>query len=363
MKRNILFLLIFFFLSSLLISEVNLEEHLQKDNISTYIKEGIRFVPLDDLAATLGAQLSFGISEGRAYLFYQNHQISLIAGCNDILVDGKKRRIEPPPQFLEGEGIFVVPLAPMKEILDGLEVLVPSEAEKEKISPSIEGALTPSSNSGSKKIIVLDPGHGGRDPGAIGEYGLREKDVNLDIALRLNNLLGKRKELVVLMTRKEDKELGSNSKEDLAQRIKFANEKKASLFLSIHTNSARYNRWDADGFETYCPRSKEIDENNNLKNEADLGVIIRELNEGYVLKESERLASFIQEELSKRLIIPNRGVKRKNYYVLKYTQMPSVLVEIGFICNPNVEVNLRDPHVREVIAETIYKAIIRYFQE
>ena len=122
MKRNILFLLIFFFLSSLLISEVNLEEHLQKDNISTYIKEGIRFVPLDDLAATLGAQLSFGISEGRAYLFYQNHQISLIAGCNDILVDGKKRRIEPPPQFLEGEGIFVVPLAPMKEILDGLKV-------------------------------------------------------------------------------------------------------------------------------------------------------------------------------------------------------------------------------------------------
>ncbi len=356
-------------------AEVDLDEKIRENDISTYIKEGTRFIPLDDLARLLEARLSFGISEGRALLFYQNHTISLIAGCSDILVNGEIGKIEPPPQFIEG--MFVVPLSCIKEVLSKLEVTTPKEEEsvpsiEEAVglslrSPSIETAIVSSTASTSKKIIILDPGHGGRDPGAIGEYGLREKDVNLDIALRLNNLLKKRKELTVLMTRKDDRHLGSTSREDLDRRVKLANQKKADLFLSIHTNSARYNRWSADGFETYCPRSKSANygsiDDIDITNESDLGVIIGDLNEGNVLEKSRRLASVIQGELSKRLLIPNRGVKEKNYFVLKYTEMPSALVEIGFICNRNMEANLRDPHVRQVIAETLYKAIIRYFQE
>ncbi len=374
-KITISFLIMIFFIPFLLAAEVDLDEKIKENDISTYIKEGTRFIPLDDLARLLEARLNFGISEGRAFLFYQNHTISLIAGCRDILVNGKLRKIEPPPQFIEG--MFVVPLAPMKEVLGSLEVS-PDEEEKSipsieealgpsRQSPSIETAIASSTKSTSQKVVMLDPGHGGRDPGAIGEYGLREKDVNLDIVLRLNNLLMKRKELTVLMTRKDDRHLGATSRVDLGKRVKLANQKKADIFLSIHTNSARYNRWTADGFETYCPRSKATNYGNvddvDVTNEADLGVIIGDLNEGYVLEESRRLASLIQEELSKRLITPNRGVKERNYYVLKYTEMPSVLAEIGFICNPNIEANLRDPHVRQVIAETLYKAIIRYFQE
>ena len=359
MKKNTIFplLLIIFFIPFLLAAEVDLDKKIKESDISTYIKEGTRFIPLDDLARLLEARLSFGISEGRAFLFYQNHTISLIAGCSDILVDGKIEKIEPPPRFIEG--MFVVPLPCIKEVLSKLEV--PPQ------SPSIETAIVSSTASASKKIVMLDPGHGGRDPGAIGEFGLREKDVNLDIALRLNELLKKRKELTVLMTREDDRHLGATSGEDLGRRVKLANQKKPDLFLSIHTNSAR--RWDkrnADGYETYCPRSKSSNgsiDDVEFTNESDLGVIIGDLNEGSVLEESERFATLIQEEIGKRLLCPNRGVKRRNFYVLKYTEMPSALVEIGFICNPNIEANLRDPHVRQVIAETLYKAIVRYFQE
>jgi len=85
-----------------------------------------------------------------------------------------------------------------------------------------------------------------------------------------------------------------------------------------------------------------------------LGVIVGDLNRGNVLDESERFATLIQEELGERLLCPNRGVKKRNFYVLKYTHMPSALVEIGFICNPNIEANLRDPKVRQAIAETLY---------
>ena len=390
MKKSIVsFLLVtIFFISSLSgcplwAAEIDLDEKIREDNVPTYIREGIRFVPLDDLARILKAKLSFGISERRAFLFYQNHKISLIAGCSDILVDGNLEKMEPSPQFIEG--MFVVPLSRVKEILSRLEVspqeevveslpsieeaiALSSETPSEASSPLIETAIVSSTDTSRKKIVVLDPGHGGRDPGAIGEQGLREKDVNLDIALRLNNLLEKRKELVVLMTRKTDKHLGWTTREDLGNRVKFANQQKADLFLSLHTNSSpRWDKWNADGFETYCPRSKAADYNNadssEITNDADLRIIVDDLNEGTVLEESERFATLIQEELGERLDCPNRGVKKRNFYVLKYTQMPSALVEIGFICNPNIEANLRDPQVRQAIAETLYKAIIRYFQE
>ena len=382
-KITIPFLLVtIFFISSLSATEIDLDEKIIENNVSTYIREGVRFIPLDDLARILKAKLSFGISEGRAFLFYRNHRISLIAGCSDILVDGRMEKMEPSPQFIEG--MFVVPLSRIKEILNKLEVspqeekveslpsieeaiALSSERSSETSSPSIETAIVSSAGTSEKKIVVLDPGHGGRDPGAIGEQGLQEKDVNLDIALRLNNLLGKRKELVILMTRKTDKHLGWTTKEDLGNRVKFANQQKVDLFLSLHTNSSpRWDKWNADGFETYCPHSKATDyntDNFDITNDVDLGVIVGDLNRGNVLDESERFATLIQEELGERLLCPNRGVKKRNFYVLKYTQMPSALVEIGFICNPNIEANLRDPKVRQAIAETLYKAIIRYFQE
>ena len=382
-KITIPFLLVtIFFISSLSATEIDLDEKIIENNVSTYIREGVRFIPLDDLARILKAKLSFGISEGRAFLFYRNHRISLIAGCSDILVDGRMENMEPSPQFIEG--MFVVPLSRIKEILNKLEVspqeekveslpsieeaiALSSERSSETSSPSIETAIVSSAGTSEKKIVVLDPGHGGRDPGAIGEQGLQEKDVNLDIALRLNNLLGKRKELVILMTRKTDKHLGWTTKEDLGNRVKFANQQKVDLFLSLHTNSSpRWDKWNADGFETYCPHSKATADNTDnfdITNDVDLGVIVGDLNRGNVLDESERFAILIQEELGERLLCPNRGVKKRNFYVLKYTQMPSALVEIGFICNPNIEANMRDPKVRQAIAETLYKAIIRYFQE
>jgi N-acetylmuramoyl-L-alanine amidase len=147
---------------------------------------------------------------------------------------------------------------------------------------------------------------------------------------------------------------------------------KADIFFCVHTNSSKFNRLNADGFETYYPRQKEnlsfslpkfeSDDMKQVENHETLFQIVDDLNATSVIEESRVMAEMVQEHLAERLICPDRGAKSANFYVLKYTPMISVLVEVGFICNPNIEANLRDPEVRQAISETLGKAVITYLQ-
>ena len=216
--------------------------------------------------------------------------------------------------------------------------------------------------------VVLDAGHGGKDPGTIGKYGTKEKDIVLDITKRIGKLLSK-KGIDVIYTRTEDEFI------PLWKRTKIANEAGGKIFVSIHIN-ANPNR-KVKGFETYLLQSgKSQDaievasrENSAIKLE-EIGDQYKDLNnenlimatmaQSMFLRESEDLASLIQIELDKKLESPNRGVKQAGFYVLVGASMPCVLVEGGFVSNLEEEKNLKKSSYRQKIAESIYSGISQF---
>jgi N-acetylmuramoyl-L-alanine amidase len=217
--------------------------------------------------------------------------------------------------------------------------------------------------------VVLDAGHGGKDPGGLGKYGTKEKDIVLDITKRIGRLLEKRSGIKVVYTREEDVFI------PLIDRTKIANDNDGKIFLSIHTNS--HNNRKIQGFETFLlsPGSNEdaievaSRENSVIKMEEKVSqyenldgenLIMATMAQASFLKESEDLAAKIQTELGKRLKTPNRGVKQAGFFVLIGASMPNVLVEIGFLSNPNEEKKLKQNSYKDKIAEAIYEGIKRF---
>lgn len=218
--------------------------------------------------------------------------------------------------------------------------------------------------------VVLDAGHGGKDGGTVGKKGTREKDIVLDITKRLGLLLEKKTNINVIYTREEDVFI------PLWKRTKIANENNGKIFVSIHCNS-NPNR-AARGFETYLLSPGKSDdaielahrENAVIKMEEHVGQKYKELTgenlimatmaQSMFMKESEDLAALIQEELSKRLNSPNRGVKQAGFVVLIGASMPNVLVETGFLSNPTEEARMKQAAYRQQIAEGIFYAIIKF---
>jgi N-acetylmuramoyl-L-alanine amidase len=215
--------------------------------------------------------------------------------------------------------------------------------------------------------IVIDPGHGGHDTGTIGPHGLMEKDLCLDVALRLGHLIEQKlPAAVVVYTRKDDTFI------PLEDRTRIANEAKADLFISIHANSSHDPA--ARGVETYylnfaaSEESMEVASRENaLAQESlhDLQDIIKKIARNEKLEESKEFAIDIQDSLAQRLQVvsrseKNRGVKKAPFVVLIGANMPSVLSEISFVSNPNDEKLLRKTDQRQRIADGLYRGIASY---
>ena len=213
--------------------------------------------------------------------------------------------------------------------------------------------------------VVLDAGHGGKDPGAIGKFGTKEKDVALDIVKRTGSLLEK-SGIRVVYTRDEDVFI------PLLDRTKIANDVNGKLFVSIHAN-ANQNR-KIQGFETYLLRPGKSEDAIDVASRENSVIKLEEVTDQYenlsgenlimatmaqstFMKESEDLASIIQIELDKKLDTPNRGVKQAGFYVLIGASMPNALVEVGFLSNPAEEKMLKQSRHKQKIAEAIYYAI------
>ena len=217
--------------------------------------------------------------------------------------------------------------------------------------------------------VVLDAGHGGKDPGSRGKYGTNEKDVVLDITKRIGRLLEKNAGIKVVYTRDEDVFV------PLIDRTKIANDANGKLFVSIHANSN--NNRKIQGFETYLLRPGKSEdaievasrENSVIKLEEKTGqydnltgenLIMATMAQSMFMKESEDLAAIIQMELDKRLNTPNRGVKQAGFYVLIGASMPNVLVEVGYLSNPAEEKKLKQTVHKQRIAESIYEGIKQF---
>jgi N-acetylmuramoyl-L-alanine amidase len=214
--------------------------------------------------------------------------------------------------------------------------------------------------------VVIDPGHGGHDEGAQGPKGLLEKDMVLDVALRLGKLIEDRMGAEVIYTRSDDTFV------PLEGRTALANDKKADLFLSIHANSSPTPR--VTGVETYYLNftdSKDaIDvasrENaSSQKSVFELRDIIERISAHDKAEESRDFASRIQTALfafsSKTFTTEkNRGVRKAPFVVLIGANMPSVLVEIGFLSNPREEALLNKSDYRQRLAEALFRGLTKY---
>lgn len=214
--------------------------------------------------------------------------------------------------------------------------------------------------------IVIDPGHGGHDTGTIGPNGLEEKDLVLDVGLKLGKLLESRLGAEVVYTRKDDTFI------PLETRTAIANQQRADLFISIHANSSQDP--DARGVETYylnftsSPDALEVAARENAvsqKSVFELQDLVKKIALKEKIEESHEFASDVQESLHSGLAaknpgIRNRGVKKAPFIVLIGANMPSILAEISFVSNPGDERRLETSEYRQRIAESLYKGIAKY---
>lgn len=249
------------------------------------------------------------------------------------------------------------------QIIDNTYELIDDKESLKDIIPTDE------QRSENAKLILIDAGHGGEDPGAIGPNGTKEKDVNLAIALALKNLFNKDKNYKVILTREDDTFI------PLSERTNIANKNKVDLFISVH-NNANLKR-EMAGFEIYFLSEHASDseaaatavlENSVISLEdkpkgqkAVLQNMLWSMTVNEFINESSELASFISGETPRRLKTANRGIKQANFYVLRGAQMPAVLVEGAFISNYSEEAKLNTRRFQLAIADSIYEGVKKYY--
>ncbi len=217
--------------------------------------------------------------------------------------------------------------------------------------------------------IVIDPGHGGKDPGAIGMNGLKEKDVTLKLARMLKEKLAGKISARIILTRDRDVFI------PLEERTAIANSQDADLFISIHVNSNM--KRTATGVETYIlnishdEESKRIaarENSTSRRSVSDLEFILNDLIKTAKSNDSIGLATAVNQTLVRKLQekytdIKSNGVKGAPFYVLVGTKMPSILVEVSYISNPNEEKRLQDENYLRQIIDGISSGVLRYMNE
>ena len=226
-------------------------------------------------------------------------------------------------------------------------------------------------------IVVIDPGHGGRDPGAIGKRG-KEKNINLNVALKLGKLIQNNcKDVSIVYTREKDTFVG------LDRRAQIANNAKADLFISIHTNSVARGR-TVRGTETYTLGLHRTDENLEVAKKENAVILIENdyeqryagfnpnSSESYIIFEflqdknmekSVQLATLIQRQFKTTAKRIDKGVHQAGFLVLRETTMPGVLVELGYISTPDEERYLLTESGTDALAQSIYRAFIKYKEQ
>ena len=239
------------------------------------------------------------------------------------------------------------------------------------ISAAPEPVMT-AAVSKNKIRIMIDPGHGGQDPGAVRRASAREKDLNLVVAKHLYNYL-KKQGFDVKLTRTNDTFV------TLAGRSKMANEFKADLFISVHTNAAK--RSTANGFEVYFRSDKATDkeaaevaefENEALQYEEThynfVDKLLQSLAKNEYMNESSKLAGHVRNYVYKEpgigiAVSRNSSIRQANFYVLRGVQAPAILVEMGFISSPKDRVRLNNKSSQKHMGEGIGKGVVAYLKQ
>ncbi len=306
------------------------------------------YIPAAAVARAYGLILEE--EDGVSFVFGSDRlRLRLEAGSREVGLNGETFTLEQPVDWREGTLIVPIYLA-----LVHLPARVSSDWLPPEPPPSDEVR------------IMLDPGHGGADPGAVGEGNLLEKDIVLEIALKARDLL-EAEGYRVFLTREDDRFVS------LRNRARMANRLRADLFVSIHANAAGNHQ--ARGTETfyYAPASDPWSRAVARLENAPLGMEDSDGPAETLLPptdnpadgrrvESIRAAAAVQRRLSAAARSPNRGIKAGEFYVLRQTRMPSILVETGFLSNSRERAKLADRGYRGAVAEAIADGVRDYLE-
>lgn len=281
----------------------------------------------------------------------------------DAILQGYEMQDERTILFLTGPGYTNYESF---ELQNPFRVVLDLKGRRPSDGSPLPGAARP--RDASQKVIVIDPGHGGSELGAVGPSGLAEKEVALDLARRLKQELQQDGDISVVLTRDEDVRL------DLDDRTATANHNRADLFLSIHLNGS--GRKNAAGAETYYLSSDATDneartlaalENKNFGATSGaldgvgsiegLDLVLWDLAQNQYLAESSALAERVQEHLNTLTGTRDRGVRQAQFRVLMGATMPAILVEVGFISNAEEETRFRGLSYRRQVVQAISNAV------
>jgi len=319
------------------------------ESIATYDVNGIDYISLVNLCNVKGIGWDYDIFARTISLTKDAHKIDLMLGDTLILVDGRPSHIAYPVDV--SQGMVVLPYSFKEQVFDSL--FREYYPERKLIRKALK-----------IKKVVIDAGHGGEDPGALGRGGLKEKDVNLDVARRLSNIL-RADGVEVVMTRSSDRFIS------LLGRVSISNSANADLFISIHSNANRIR--SMNGFEVYYVAPSVDDSkraynsarsvpikvkhfemaSNSLALKAIIWDMIYTSNQAESIALSRSICRSMDDNSDSRII----GIKGARFAVLKGTRMPAVLVETGFVSNREEERLLKNSYYRQKLAENIAEGI------
>ena len=322
---------------------------------------GVEYIPLEKLCKSYDVRYKWDSYIATAKIEKGANEIVLRAGSGTILVNGAHKKMDRPAILSSGE--IYVPVSFVNKDFGGIvgakvtETILPEVVE----GPRIYNIRT----------VVVDAGHGGKDPGATGRrFRLREKNMTLSISKKLGSIL-ERSGIKVVYTRNNDTFV------PLPTRSNIANRAKADLFVSIHINASRSK--SLNGFECYYlsdatddnaraleafeDSSVSMNEKASVEHSRQLDKTLWDLALTENRTESSELASYICDSVEAGRETYTRGVRTARFYVLKHTNIPAILVEIGYLSNRSEEVKLNDPKYLDRMAELVAGGILKYKKE
>jgi len=348
---------------------------------------GVPYVRLEDVSSALGGQLRWKSTTRAVELTLKRNRIRFVWGSVYAHWDGKRVRLAGvtrkqddgfwvPMSFFTCQSFFKktgtrlgTPSTAKTNAAEKKSAKTPKTAEPAERTTAVTRDVAPAQPaSHGIRRIVIDPGHGGKDPGTVSPKGVQEKDINLRMSQELADVLRDDFGYEVLLTRTDDSFI------PLAERSRIANKANADLFVSLHCNASLSRK--LKGFEVYFlsedssdPHANAVARTENaplaLEGEssvppAKLNALLRSLVRNANINESSAMGSLIDKHVAQKLSEPSLGVKQAGFYVLRGAEMPAVLIEAGFLTNPREEKLLQSEKFRARLALGIASAIRAY---
>ena len=342
---------------------------------ANYIKEQKYYISVNNFSDVLLNNNFTNNDTEKIIIYFGDTKIKITANISFIIINDKPYQLQN--NVFQRKGEYYVPLDDFLVLLtkhtntsysmnyNSMSINLSSVIQNSPIDRTTD--LIKEKKKWQFDTIIIDPGHGGKDPGSVGNKGTKEKDIVLDVSKRLARKIQKNLRVKTILTRDEDVFIR------LQDRTKFANTNEGDLFISIHVNSNESKK--PSGFETYLlkpGRNQEAInvalrensvielEGNEFEKLTDEQLIQATIAQSGFVQYSEKFAALVQEEIDKRVQSRNRGVKQAGFYVLMGASMPNVLIELGYISNPNEEKKLNSSSYRDMLATSIYYAILEY---